>query len=303
MMKKAGFSALFLGFCFMLFGQEVITDFAADKGSPIVQKGDFLVQGSVLVKYIGAGGAVVIPTDLEITEIGPNAFGNTSVQSAVIPQGVAKIAGYAFTNCPQLTAVTIPDSVTDMGDGAFSKCAQLRSVNIPLGVAAIGESIFSDCTALSNITVDSYNRFYTAIDGVLFTYDRTVLITYPAGKTDAQYAVPKGVTEIKQNAFSSNVNLIEVEFPEGLTIIGDRAFYNCKGLGALTIPSSVASIGDRAFNRCSGLTALTIPAGLKRIGSSAFDGCTNLVTIQLTRTTEYGANAFRNVPAQLPYIQ
>lgn len=303
MVKKIGFLALCLGACSMLFGQEVITDFTADNGSPIVKKGDFLVQGPVLVKYVGAGGAVAIPSDLGVTEIGPNAFGNTPVAAVDIPQGITGIGSYGFTNCQSLTAVTIPDSVTSIGDGAFSKCPKLGSVSIPLLVTAIGDGVFADCTGLTAIAVDGYNNAYTARNGVLFTYDQTALITYPAGKPDAAYTVPAQVTEIKQNAFSGNANLLQITFPEGLALIGDRAFYNCKGLTALRLPVSLIAIGDRAFTRCSGLTTLTIPAGLKKIGSYAFDGCTSLSTIQLIRTTQYDATAFRNVPGTFPYIE
>ncbi|MDR0569355.1 MAG: leucine-rich repeat domain-containing protein [Spirochaetaceae bacterium] len=289
--------------CFELSGQEVITDFGADKSPPIVLQGDFLTQGPVLVKYVGKGGAAQIPADLGLTEIGPNAFGNAGVVSVSIPQGITKIGDYAFTNCQSLASIAIPDSVASIGDNAFSKCGKLERINIPLWVASIGDSVFAECTALAEITVDSYNRSYAGVNGVLFTYDQTVLLAYPAGKLDAEYAVPIKVSEIRQNAFSNNTALTRITFPDVLTAIGDRAFYNCKGLTELRFPASLTVIGDRAFTRCSGLTSLTIPAGLKRIGAFAFDGCVNLAEILLIRTTEYDATAFRNVPGKFPYAE
>ncbi|MDR0525498.1 MAG: leucine-rich repeat domain-containing protein [Spirochaetaceae bacterium] len=303
MVKKIGVAGWLVCFGFGLFGQEVITDFASAQGLPIVQQGDFLLQGPVLVKYIGKAATVSIPGDLGLTEIGPNAFGNTSVVSVALPQGIAKIGGYAFTNCKDLAAVEIPDSVVSIGENAFSKCPKLGRITIPLGVASIGDSVFAECAGLTEITVNSSNRAYSGLNGVLFSYDQTILLAYPAGKTDAEYTVPQKVTEIRQNAFANTKALKRITFPEGLTAIGDRAFYNCASLTDLRFPVNLALIGDRAFTRCSALTSLTIPAGMKRIGAFAFDGCVNLASIQLLRTTEYDATAFRNVPGVFPYVE
>ncbi|MDR2535234.1 MAG: leucine-rich repeat domain-containing protein [Treponema sp.] len=302
MVRKISFLALFLGSCFMLFGQEIITDFTAPEGAPIVTKGDFLIQGTVLVKYIGSGGHVEITSDLELTEIGDNAFGNTQVESVIIPEGLTKIGSYAFMNCKTLTGITIPNSVTSIGEGGFSRCSQLERIDIPARVASIGGNIFADCTGLTAITVAQNNRNYSSIEGVLFNKNGTVLIAYPVGKEDAAYTVPSQVNRIEQSAFSNGFHLVEVIFPEGLTAIGDRAFYNCNSLTSITIPLSLATIGDRAFYRCSNLAALTLPAGLKRIGNYAFAECTSLDTILLSRTTEYGTDPFRKVPGTLPYI-
>lgn len=46
--------------------------------------------------------------------------------SFVIPDGVMRIDGFAFSNCSALTSVTVPDSVTNIGYAAFS-CYGLTS--------------------------------------------------------------------------------------------------------------------------------------------------------------------------------
>ena len=97
-------------------------------------------------------------------------------------------------------AVTIPNTinglpVTGIGSYAFTSCASLTSVMIPSSVASIGTFAFGKCTSLTAITVDTNNRAYSSVDGVLFDKGQTTLIQYPAGKTGG-YAIPDSVTAI-----------------------------------------------------------------------------------------------------------
>ena len=67
---------------------------------------DFVVVDGVLVEYRGAGGDVVIPGDLGITEIGKEAFReNGTLTSVVIPEGVTIIGESAFRKCTNLAAI------------------------------------------------------------------------------------------------------------------------------------------------------------------------------------------------------
>ena len=63
-----------------------------------------------ITKYIGSGGDVVIPEELEghpVTIIGQNAFFEcTGLTSVVIPSNVMKVEANAFTWCENLTSVT-----------------------------------------------------------------------------------------------------------------------------------------------------------------------------------------------------
>ena len=76
--------------CFMvsafMFGQGIVTDFTESDETPLITRGDFVLQGTVLVKYLGQAKDIVIPANLEITEIGDDAFGHTSISSVVFPE-------------------------------------------------------------------------------------------------------------------------------------------------------------------------------------------------------------------------
>ncbi len=68
---------------------------------------DFIMNGSVLTKYVGKGKVVVIPKG--VTAIGSSAFaGCYEVVSVSIPYGVTRICDDAFWGCKSLTVLVIP---------------------------------------------------------------------------------------------------------------------------------------------------------------------------------------------------
>jgi len=243
-----------------------------------------------------------------------------------IPNSVTTIGNNAFFNCSGLTSVTIPNSVTSIGWGAFAYCRGLTSVTISSSVTSIGEDAFMGCSGLMNIQVESGNRNYCSVDGVLFDYDKSKIVAFPGGKI-GEYQIPNTVTAISSNSFYACNGLTIVTIPSSVTSIGSSAFYACSSLTSVTIPSSVTTIGGWAFSRCSNLTNIyvesgnqnycsidgvlfnsdkselvTFPAGrtgeyqipssVTNIGSSAFYACSSLTSITLpssVTTIDYGA--------------
>ena len=135
-----------------------------------------------------------------------------------IPDSVASIGAYAFSDCTSLTSVTIPTSVTSIGRSAFEKCTSLTSVTIPDSVTSIGDDAFCDCTSLTSVTI------------------------------------PDSVTSIGGTAFYDCGSLTSVTIPSSVTSIGDWVFGWCTSLTSVTIPDSVTSIGEYAFADCTSLT-------------------------------------------------
>lgn len=156
----------------------------------------------------------------------------------------------------EIKALVLEHGVNTLSNFAFSNCTALTSVSLPSTIYGIKTSVFSNCTSLSAIHVDGDNQYYCSVDGVLFTKDMTTLIAYPAGKTDASYVIPQGVTEIE-----------------------DLAFYGCPYFSSLTIPSTVEVIGHSAFYGNTALTEVVVPDGVEELGGMAFGGCTSLTTV------------------------
>ncbi len=181
--------------------------------------------GDEAFEYCTSLSSVTIPDS--VTSIGYATFsGCSSLSSVNIPDTVTSIGNYAFNNCTSLSSVPIPDSVTSIGHCAFEGCTSLSSVTIPDSVTSIGDA-FEGCISLTGITVDSNNKTYCSIDGVLFNKDETTLILYPAGKQSAEYTIPDSVTTIGSGAFEYCRSLTSVIIPDSVTSIGGWVFYSC----------------------------------------------------------------------------
>ena len=215
--------------------------------------------------YIGAGGAVDIPSnilDRTVTSIGTNAFyQGSNLTSITIPGSVTNIGTYAFYGCTGLTSIAIGDGVVSIGNYAFRLCSRLTSLDLGNSVASIGNYAFRSCTSLTNV------------------------------------AMPESVISIGTYAFYGCTGLTSVAVGNGVTNIGTYAFYQCSRLTSLVIGNSVAIIGNYAFQACTSLTNAAMPDSVTSIGTYGFYGCTGLTVVAIGNSlTNIGADAFSYCP-------
>ena len=201
----------------------------------------------------------------QLKSIGDNAFDTTRFSSITLPASLETIGEQAFTKCTYLSSVTMQEGITSIGDGAFSEDSYLSSITLPASLTELGSNVFDSCTRLKTIAVADESTAFSSEDGVLFSKDKSTLVTYPAGKTDADYTVPASVTAVGNYAFANNTKIQNVVLPDGVKTLGKYAFSKATNLTTLNLGTSLETIGTLAFWNCSELKSLTIPVQRKKV--------------------------------------
>lgn len=147
--------------------------------------------------------------------------------------------------------------VSGIASGAFQWSAQLTSVSIPDTVAEIGDGAFQGCSRLQKIQIGEFNEHFASLDGVLFTKDRSILLTCPEGKTD-EYTVPDTVWSIADRAFSSCTKLTQVTLDDRLQSVGFLAFAGCSGLSQITLGKQLTTFQIYSIRGCTRLKAIKV---------------------------------------------
>ena len=173
--------------------------------------------------------------------------GCTGLSEVSFPASLEELDSKAFFGCTGLQSVTIREGLEELGQQAFSGCTGLTVINLPASLKTIERSILSGCTALTAINVAAGNTNYCSDNGVLYDSAKTVLIQYPAAKTDSSYVIPASVTQIGNEACFGSAALTSVTLPEGLQSVGWLAFFGCPSMSSVTIPASVTAIQGMAF--------------------------------------------------------
>lgn len=224
--------------------------------------------------------SVTIPGSVKT--IGNEAFAETPLTEVIISEGVESIGNQAFFACIGLEKVELPNTLISIGDYAFSimdseyfsealELGRSYDINIPESVLNIGEHSFT-MSNVRSINVDSNNKNYSSIEGVLFNKDGTELISYPTRKElTSNYIIPNSVKTVKTYAFA--YALIEhVTIKGNVKTLEDGAFYY-SALKGITAEEGLESIGVGAFIYCAGLDGadVTLPNSVTNIGKNAFN--------------------------------
>lgn len=150
---------------------------------------------------------------------------------------------------------TIPDSIEEVSASAFEvSCIdseldiwnpndQLKLIIMGENVTTVYPGTFMSRRMLKDIFVVQDNPVYRSVDGVLFSKDKTILYTYPAGRTDAEYKVPDTVTEIATAAFWGANELDSIHMSKYLEKIGNQPF-GYTFCSKVWFPDSLKTLGE-----------------------------------------------------------
>jgi len=221
----------------------------------------------------------------DLTSIGVYAFSECeSLKTAHLPEGLIAIEANTFYGCESLFEVTFPSSLTTIGKGAFNSCSSLEKVVLPNSLKSMDGNVFRGCPSLKEFQVcDTDDDGYTAIDGVLYFYDKESgkyqLAAYPAGKKETSYRVIDNTDKILIHSFLGVSGLTEVIFPESLIVIGTGAFNDCSDLTEIILPKGLDIIEGVAFAYCDSLIEVVFPREMTLIEFGAFMDCTGLTKV------------------------
>lgn len=128
----------------------------------------------------------------------------------------------------------------------------------------------------------------TSSDGVIFSKDGKVLVSYPADKT-GDYQIPEGTESVNAGAFANAAGLTSVSIPRTLSHIGEGAFSRCEKLEAISVNRNNAyysSVDGTLYSKDkTDLVALpnkkagaryTLLPGVKNVNAYALCGLSNI---------------------------
>ena len=207
-----------------------------------------------------------------VATVGADAFyGYDSLVSVTFPPSLRRIDPNAFAGCNNLSSITFSEGLVSISGDAFGACPSLESVSIPSSVTHIDSSAFAFCKKLTEIVVNSSNRIYESIDGVLFNKNESTLVTYPGGKLGG-YTIPSFVKKIDDDAFRGCEGLTSVVIPASVTSIGHSAFSFSGNLTSISyLGSSDPEYGFSVFNPCFALKMICVPESFNNDTLCSFD--------------------------------
>lgn len=184
--------------------------------------------------------------------IGESAFsGCTSLESAILPEGLTTLVKYAFYKSG-VKNVYLPSTITDVGLYVF----ELSAVEVVESYSPIiGENMFYKCNNLRKITLE--NTVSIGKYGFLIESGKTSYVT--------ELVLPETLTTIGSYGLARTA-ITELCVPASVTQVDTYAFSASKSLEKVVVLGNV--IGEHMFQDCSSLSELVLAQPLKTYGNA-----------------------------------
>lgn len=247
----------------------ITTQASADNAKePVYTYGDFKYtkQGDccTIVEYVGKGGTVTIPYDIQgykVTEIASGLLrGNLAVQTIYI-ETTAAIPDSFASGCTNLKKLCWQGrgryQPVRINSYAFNLCTSLSTIEFPTsGIAKLGGWAFRE-TSCTSLTIPVTEELWEK--GCPSTYSAFV-------GSDTKQVTFTGYPKVPANICSDMSKLCDVQFADNTTDIGDHAFFGCVDLERIELPSRLQYLGASAFGCTLKLRMITIPGTVTSFG-------------------------------------
>lgn len=132
----------------------------------------------------------------------------------ILPEGIERIADFAFEGCFRLKNITIPHGITSIGDRAFGCCSSLKEITIPQTVKTLGDGVFDGCCELKSIC------FMGIVDHIGETYQWLEDGTYSDEDDEYFYGVEMNLHSFEEEEevwleWLERKNRLHIHVPQG----------------------------------------------------------------------------------------
>ena len=187
-----------------------------------------------------------------------------------------------------LSVVFLPDTIEIIEEHAFFENRSLGVIYIHIGQLDRFQSMLPPELVDRVVEVDGLEELIPQLSsleetfednyGVVYTLDKTKLVSYPKDGPHVYKFPYKETTVICNDAFKGT-NIRHLTIPETVEIIGNRAFLNSK-IETIELPNSLYFLPDDIFYGCDSLFDIKLPQDLAIIGNDCFTG-TEIVKLEL----------------------
>ena len=202
-------------------------------------------------------------------------FAGSGLTEIDLPDTVATVGDYAFSNCRSLNSFITGSSLQSIGENTLANCTSLKDLEFLDQLASIGEGAFYGCTGFTELDLpETLSEIGTEAFGNCTSLKKVILPVTVMDGSSYYYSYYTGGSCAAQGIFNGCSNLEEVIFPENSTRIPGGLLAG-SGIENITIPDTIISIGPYAFSN-TGITSITIPESVTDIGFCAFSACSKL---------------------------
>ncbi|MFP4479063.1 MAG: leucine-rich repeat protein [Candidatus Izemoplasmatales bacterium] len=235
-----------------LFSYKGVIDLSVDDSSVIQVISEFAFSGAsalekiVLPKNIDFFNPFTFEDNIHLKEIilDENNELYTVVDNIIYSKDLTEL--YFYPQGLEAESFVIPNHVQVITDFVFFN-SHLETITIHENVDGLRGLSFFGLNNLKEVLVSDESIRFTSEDGILYDYEGTTLLYYPAGKEATEYTVDENVMFIDRGAFANQQHLESINLPEGLIYINSHAFYQIDNISSYELPSTVQSIGNLAF--------------------------------------------------------
>jgi hypothetical protein len=185
-----------------------ITEIVIDAANPhyfISRRFLIKFDGMTLIRSFGNGGDLSIDclSDLDLIQIGPDAFSCSAPKSICIPASIEILGEECFSYCFSLSQILFESGskLTEIGIAAFFQCSSLTSICIPANVGNIPKNCFCCCQSLVKVWFESGSKL-TRIEDEAFVDCRSL----------RSFVIPPQLEIMACGVFSGCISLSELIF-------------------------------------------------------------------------------------------